>query len=284
MTKNYYQPPSFSDKGVKLLKAAILAFVLVSMPQSIMAETNKSQAVEQAGSFRGTVVDQNGEPLIGVSILVKGSTTGTVTDFDGNFALDVAQGKTLEVSYVGYATQQIIVKGSEIKIVLKEDAMKLDELVVVGFGTQKKANLTGSVANVDNKLLENRPLTNLSSGLAGLLPGVSVLQNSGQPGMDIGNINIRGIGTFNESGPLVIIDGFEGSMNDVNPNDVESISVLKDAASSAIYGSKAANGVILITTKRGKSGRATVTYQGLVGATTATDYPRFMSSDRIAEV
>lgn len=277
----YAKKPSPS---VKLCFMMTLATGLLALPLPAQANGSNVQATQQVSTVRGTVVDQSGSPLIGVSILVKGTTTGTVTDFDGNFVLDVAKGKTLEISYVGYLTQSVVVSGSSIHVVMKEDALNLEELVVVGYGLQKKANLTGSVANVDNKLLDNRPLTNLSSGLAGLLPGVSVLQNSGQPGLDVGTINIRGIGTFNESGPLVIIDGFEGTMNDVNPNDVESISVLKDAASSAIYGSKAANGVILITTKRGKTGRAAVTYQGLVGVTKATDYPRFMSSDRMAEV
>lgn len=266
------------------MRVSTLALALCAMPRLMMAKTNESMMVQQTGTVHGTVVDQSGEPLIGVSVLVKGTTTGTVTDLDGNFSLEAASGKTLVVSYVGYRTQEIVVKGSSLKITLREDQQNLDELVVIGYGTQKKANLTGSVANVDNKLLENRPLTNLSSGMAGLLPGVQVLQNSGQPGQDIGHINIRGVGTFNESGPLVIIDGVEGSMNDVNPNDVESISVLKDAASSAIYGSKAANGVILITTKRGKSGKPTITYQGLFGTTKATDYPHFMSSGRMAEV
>jgi len=277
----YAKKPSPS---VKLCFMMTLATGLLALPLPAQANGSNVQATQQVSTVRGTVVDQSGSPLIGVSILVKGTTTGTVTDFDGNFVLDVAKGKTLEISYVGYLTQSVVVSGSSIHVVMKEDALNLEELVVVGYGLQKKANLTGSVANVDNKLLDNRPLTNLSSGLAGLLPGVSVLQSSGQPGLDVGTINIRGIGTFNESGPLVIIDGFEGTMNDVNPNDVESISVLKDAASSAIYGSKAANGVILITTKRGKTGRAAVTYQGLVGVTKATDYPRFMSSDRMAEV
>lgn len=268
----------------ELCFAMALAAGLLTFPLPAQAAKSHVQATQQVSQVRGTVVDQSGMPLIGVSILVKGTSTGTVTDLDGNFVIDVAKGKTLVISYVGYHSENVVVNGSSIRVVLKEDALNLDELVVVGFGVQKRANLTGSVANVDKKLLENRPLTNLSSGLAGLLPGVSVLQNSGQPGLDVGNINIRGIGTFNESGPLVIIDGFEGTMNDVNPNDVETISVLKDAASSAIYGSKAANGVILITTKRGKSGKASVTYQGLVGMTKATDYPHFMSSDRIAEV
>lgn len=236
---------------------------------------------------KGTVVDVTGEPIIGAAVVVAGTTTGTVTDFDGNFVIENVANRTgqLKVSYVGYENQQVAYTvGTPVKVTLLEDNKNLDEVVVVGFGTQKKANLTGAVAAVDNKLLDNRPLTNLSSGLAGLLPGVSVVQTSGQPGQDVGNINIRGIGTFNNSGPLVIIDGFEGSMNDVNPNDVASISVLKDAASSSIYGSKAANGVILITTKRGQSGKATISYQGLVGTTNATNYPEFMSSAEIAEV
>lgn len=236
---------------------------------------------------KGTVVDVTGEPIIGAAVMVAGTTTGTVTDFDGNFVIENVANKSgqLKVTYVGYEPAQVsYTAGTPVKVTLQEDNKNLDEVVVVGFGTQKKANLTGAVAAVDNKLLDNRPLTNLSSGLAGLLPGVSVVQTSGQPGQDIGNINIRGVGSFNESGPLVIIDGFEGSMNDVNPNDVQSISVLKDAASSSIYGSKAANGVILITTKRGQSGKATISYQGLVGTTHATDYPHFMSSGEIAEV
>ena len=245
-----------------------------------------SLAAQAQNVVRGTVVDVNEEPVIGAAVMVVGTTTGTITDFDGNFVIEnAARTGQLKVTYVGYIPATVpYTAGQNVKITLKEDVANLEEVVVVGFGTQKKANLTGSVAAVDNKLLENRPLTNLSSGLAGLMPGVAVLQNSGQPGQDIGNINIRGIGTFNESGPLVIIDGFEGTINDVNPNDVESISVLKDAASSSIYGSKAANGVILITTKRGKSGKATVTYQGLAGVVNATDYPHFMTSGRIAEV
>lgn len=252
---------------------------------SLLIMLSISLAAAVAQSVRGTVVDSNGEPVIGASVVVTGTTIGSITDLDGNFSITgVAPSGHLDVSFVGYVTNKVAYHaGQNLRIVLEEDNKMLEEVVAVGYGTQKKANLTGSVANVDNKLLDNRPLTNLSSGLAGLLPGVSVVQTSGQPGSDIGTINIRGIGTFNESGPLVIIDGFEGTMNDVNPNDVASISVLKDAASSSIYGSKAANGVILITTKRGESGKAKVTYQGLVGITNTTNNPTFMSSAEIAE-
>ena len=257
------------------MKHILSLLFLVSVSLSALAQNH----------VRGTVVDVSGEPIIGVSVVVAGTTTGSVTDIDGKFEINAAKSSgTLKVSYVGYTSKEVpFTANTPVKIVLEEDRQNLDEVVVVGFGTQKKANLTGAVAAVDNKLLENRPLTNLSSGLAGLMPGVSVVQTSGQPGQDIGTINIRGVGTFNASGPLVIIDGFEGSLNDVNPNDVQSISVLKDAASSAIYGSKAANGVILVTTKHGQSGKPSVAYQGLVGVTTATNKPEFMESAEIAE-
>ncbi len=253
---------------------------------SLLILISISLATAVAQSVRGTVVDTNGEPVPGASVVVTGTTVGSITDIDGNFSITgVAPSGHLDVSFVGYVTNKVAYRsGQNLRIVLEEDNKMLEEVVAVGYGTQKKANLTGSVANVDNKLLDNRPLTNLSSGLAGLLPGVSVVQTSGQPGSDIGTINIRGLGTFNVSAPLVIIDGFEGTMNDVNPNDVASISVLKDAASSSIYGSKAANGVILITTKRGESGKAKVTYQGLVGMTNTTNNPTFMSSAEIAEI
>lgn len=285
MTKKRLPFPFRIGRGIKL--SIVAGIGLLSLPpQFAMAGFNNGQdvaVIQQNGLVRGTVVDESGDPLIGVSVLVKGSTTGTVTDTDGNFVLEVSNGKTLEISYVGYLTQNVRVTGSVLRIVLKEDMQNLEEVVVVGYGTQKKANLTGAVANVNNKLLDNRPLTNLSSGLAGLLPGVQVTQTSGQPGQDVGKINIRGVGTMNNATPMVIIDGVEGSLNDVNPNDVESISVLKDAASSAIYGSKAANGVILVTTKRGKAGKITVNYAGLVGSTRATDTPKYFSSAEIAE-
>lgn len=252
---------------------------------SFLALLSISLTTMLAQSVKGVVVDTTGEPVVGASVVVSGTTLGAMTDIDGKFTVDgVKSSGELMVSFVGYVTQKVAYTTSKpVNIVLAEDNKMLEEVVAVGYGTQKKANLTGAVANVDNKLLDNRPLTNLSSGLAGLMPGVSVVQTSGQPGQDVGKINIRGVGTFNEAGPLVIIDGFEGSLNDVNPNDVASISVLKDAASSSIYGSKAANGVILVVTKRGESGRAKVSYQGLVGVTTATDRPEFMGSAEIAE-
>lgn len=249
--------------------------------RTILPATGISQQHKQ---LKGVVEDVFG-PITGASVVVKGITNGIVTDMDGNFVLnDLKQGDIVVVSFIGYLTQEIKYTGqASLKVELKEDTQKLEEVIVVGYGTQKKVNVTGSVANVDNKLFENRPITNVSSGLQGLLPGVSVTQSSGQPGSDTGTIRVRGTGTLNSADPMVIVDGVESTMNDIDANDIESISVLKDAASSAIYGSKAANGVILITTKRGKSGKATISYSGNFGLTKATSIPEYFTSAQVAE-
>lgn len=204
----------------------------------------------------GTIVDQNGEPVIGANVVEKGTTNGTVTDIDGKFSLNVSSDNaTLIISYIGYLEQQLLVKDQKNwNLVLKEDSQSLEEVVVVGYGTQKKVNLTGAVSSVKfDEEMSNRPITDASQALSGKVSGVWVSQNIGKPGSDGAQLRIRGWGTLNNSDPLVIIDGVEGSFGQVNPNDIESISVLKDAASAAIYGSKAANGVVLVTTKMGKN-------------------------------
>lgn len=262
-----------------------LCLVLWSSGQVVQAsELNSQLAIEQVKrELKGKVIDAYGEPLIGVNVTIKGSTLGTITDFDGNFTLGVDDGDVIEVSYIGFIAQSIPYKGqSNLKITLKEDTQKLDEVIVVGYGTQKKVNLTGSVANVDSKLIESRPMTSVSAGLQGLLPGVTITQRSGQPGADGGTIRVRGTGTFNNANPMVIVDGVEGAMDDIDPNDIQSISVLKDAASSAIYGSKAANGVILITTKRGKEGKTSISYSGNFGWQDITEFPKYASSAEYA--
>ncbi len=211
----------------------------------------------------GTITDEEGKPLIGVNIQVKGSNQGTASDFDGRFTLEnVAEDAVLVISYIGYQTQEVSVDGqTNMEITMLSDAQLLDELVVVGYGTQKKENLTGAVASVNvAEQAESRPITSLSSGLSGLAAGLHVNQGNGRPGGDGATLRIRGQGTLNNSNPLVIIDGAVGNMNQINPQDVESISVLKDAASAAIYGSRAANGVILITTRKGQEGQFTVSY------------------------
>lgn len=247
---------------------------------------NSFATTQQAGICKGLVKDATGESVIGASVVVKGTTNGTITDFDGNFSLDgIKKGDVIVISYVGYQTQEIKWNGSPLNVILKEDSKTLSEVVVVGYGTQKKANLSGSVAMVDSKELENRPIQNVSSGLQGLMPGVAITGTNGAPGQDAGKIRVRGIGTLNEAGPYILVDGIETStLSAVDPNDIESISVLKDAASAAIYGSKAANGVVLITTKRGKTGQTKISYSGYLSFQNATNMIERMGSYEYASL
>ncbi|MDR0892265.1 MAG: SusC/RagA family TonB-linked outer membrane protein, partial [Mediterranea sp.] len=230
----------------------------------------------------GTVVDKkSNEPLIGTTILEKGTTNGTITDIDGNFSIHTKSGATLVISSIGYKSIEKPAQAGHLSIAMEEDSKQLDEVVVVGYGVQKKVNLTGSVASVGDGKLENRSAPNLSTMLTGLASGVSVRQSSGNPGDDGANIRVRGIGTFSGSdrAPLVLIDGSVGDMNSVNAEDVESVSVLKDAASAAIYGARGANGVILVTTKKGKKGSAPrVTYSGQFTQTAASRVFDFISN------
>ena len=214
---------------------------------------------QQKQTVKGTVKDANGDPIIGATVKVKGSTGGTVTDIDGKFTLDAPAGAELEVSSIGYLKQIVKAKGN-IAIVLKDDSQTLDELVVVGYGVQKKENLTGAVAFMNAEKLATRPVSSLSSALAGEMAGVTAVQTSGAPGGQNASITVRGQNSVNAASPLVIVDGVPGSMNVINPAEIESVTVLKDAASAAIYGVQAANGVILITTKKGKTGKTTVSY------------------------
>lgn len=215
----------------------------------------------------GKVTDQLGLGLPGVSVVVKGTTTGTITDTGGQYMLAGVPSKgTLVFSFVGMKSLEVAIEGRKtIHVTLEEETIGIEEVVAVGYATQKKVNLTGSVAAVDmTDVVESRPITSLSSGLSGLAAGLYVNQGTGRPGNDGATLRIRGQGTLNNSNPLVIIDGAVGSMNDLNPQDVESISVLKDAASSAIYGSRAANGVILITTRKGKEGTLKMNYSSYI--------------------
>ena len=256
--------------------------------QAVEAEKVHSVlSVSQDGrTVSGNVVDETGLPVIGVNVKVKGTTNGVITDLDGNFTLKgVPQDAVLVVSYVGYKEQEIKVGAqSQLSITLQEDTELIDEVVVVGYASQKKVNLTGSVSSVNMEdIAEKRPITNLSSGLAGMAAGISVTSSSNMPGNDNASIMVRGQGTLNDSSPLIIIDGVESNINTVAPQDVESMTVLKDAASASIYGSRAANGVILITTKKGKEGKINIDYTGYaslesIGKTIepVSDYARYM--------
>ena len=224
----------------------------------------------------GQVKDALGEPIIGANVVVKGTTNGTITDIDGNFSLEVPDNAILVVSYIGYTDRTVEVgNSSKVMVSLSEDTQKLDEVVVVGYGTQKKVNLTGAISSLDAETLENRPITNSTQTLQGT-QGVYVNQAGAQPGADGATIRIRGQGTLNDNNPLILVDGIEFPLEAVNPNDIESISVLKDAASSAIYGSRAANGVILVKTKGGKKGKFTVDYNNYFGVQQATYLPDFV--------
>lgn len=237
-------------------------------------------------SVSGTVKDHNGDPLVGAAVMVTNGTNSTalataITDVDGKFQIQATEGQSLFVSYIGHRDKTLKVTSSVVyNIVLDSDDLLLDETVVVGYGTQKKVNLTGSVATVDAKALNGKPITQASTALQGMVPGVTVTTASGGPGDDGGTIRVRGINSFGGSStaPLVLIDGVEGSIDSVDPALIESISVLKDAASSAIYGSRAANGVILVTTKRGNTDKFSLSYSGYVGWQNPTDLPKVVNS------
>lgn len=221
----------------------------------------------------GHVTDSNGEPLIGAYVKQKGTTNGTVTDIDGKFSLDVPAGATIVITHIGSYDYEGKAS-SNMTVHMQDNINDLNEVVVVGYGTQKKVNLTGAVSVVDSKEITDRKVVQTSAALQGIAPGVTVTQSTGQPGLDGGTIRIRGIGTLNNSSPLVIVDGVESDLDAVDAASIESISILKDAASSAIYGSKAANGVILVTTKRAKTGRFSIDYNFYLTKQSATDLPK----------
>ena len=249
--------------------------IITSAPISSKNESKK---------ISGIVLDETGQPIIGTNVIVKGSTNGVISDLNGSFTLEVPLGSKLQISYIGYQTKEITVDGNKtnLTVQLNEDSQALDEVVVVGYGTEKKVNVIGSIAQINGEKLQNRSSPMLSNALTGQMSGVTVIQRSGRPGQGGGEIRVRGVGSFggedNKSDALVLIDGIPGSLNEINTEDVESISVLKDASTAAIYGSRAANGVILVTTKTGKEGKISVSYNGYAGFNTATELPEFIDT------
>lgn len=234
---------------------------------------------QQGKTITGTITDESGEPLIGANVVEKGTTNGIITDMNGRFSLSVAENAILQVSYIGYLPQELPTRNqSNFQITLREDSQSLEEVVVVGFGTQKKVNLTGSVEAVKGTELIKRPVMSTALALQGLASGVTVTSNSGQPGKENETIRIRGIGTLNNNDPLVLVDGVVSSLNAVSPYDIESVSILKDAASASIYGSRAASGVILITTKRAKSDQFSISLSGNLGLQRYVDIPKYLGS------
>jgi len=256
--------------------AAVLA-VLIGASAGSLAVAQNTHRVS------GTVVS-NGESVIGASVMVKGTTMGAVTDIDGFYSIQTTPDAVLVFSAIGYETQEVNVAGrTKIDITLEESSLLLDDAVVVGYGVQKKVNLTGAVASVSTKELEGKPINNVLEGLQGTTPGLVIQQGSSTPG-GVPSMNIRGYNTMNDNNPLVIIDGIEGSLANLNPGDIEQISVLKDASSTAIYGSRASNGVILVTTKKGAEGEVHVDYDMSMGWQQATALPTVVDSWIYAEL
>ncbi len=238
--------------GAGLALLVLLSAGSVKAANGSASNDGLAVAQQSARTISGVVKDATGETIIGANVSVKGTTTGTITGIDGKFSLNVPVGSTVKISYIGYKDFETVISNqTTLEVVLKVDSQTLDEVVVVGFGTQKKVNVTGAVSMVGSEVIESRPVQNVSQALQGVVPGLNFSVNTSGGALDNTlNVNIRGAGTIGDgsnSSPLVLIDGVEGNMNAINPQDIESISVLKDAASASIYGSRAAFGVILIT-------------------------------------
>lgn len=266
-------------------KVKMIALLMVAIPAvagNPMLSANSPEgftAVQQAKTVKGKVVDNNGEPLIGVTVKEVGTQNATVTDIDGNYRLSLNKTNAqLAFSYIGY--QDVIFNANDnLVVTMKENNNELNEVVVVGYGTQKKVNLTGSVVSVNmEKETNSRPVTTVAQALQGMAAGLDIQQGSGKPGAENFSVNIRGVGTMNDASPLVLVDGMEMSLSDVNPMDIENISILKDAASCAIYGNRGANGVILVTTKNGTEGKVSVSYTGRLSINQPSKLVRFMSN------
>jgi TonB-linked SusC/RagA family outer membrane protein len=258
--------------------------IIVRQPQKEEKKTTTPVAVEKDYDVKGTIVDVNGQPLPGVNITVQGTTTGVTTDLSGSFTLRIRDGKRalLVASYIGFSTKKVWVSAEtgSLKIVLEESSASLNEVVVVGYGTQKKLNLTGAVTTASGEILENRPIGNIAQGLQGMVPNLNITFNSGQPNQ-AANINIRGNTSLNGGNALVLVDGVEISdLSLINPQDVESVSVLKDASAAAVYGARAAFGVMLVTTKKGARNQKTkVSYSNNLSWSSPARLPEMPRSD-----
>ena len=263
-----------------IAKQANVAYVLKSGHQIVLSSV---KTVQQQGNKKvtGTITDPKGEPIIGANVVVKGSTNGTITDIDGHFSIEVTPNAILQVSYIGYVAQDVPVGNKDnLVISIHEDTQKLDEVVVVGYGSQKKVNLTGAVEQVTSDVFEGRPTANATQMLEGVVPNLNISLSDGKPGRTA-DFNVRGAGSINGGSALVLIDGVEGDPSMLNPNDIESISVLKDAAASAIYGARAPFGVVLITTKNATEGKPKVTWSSSYSLQSPQNVPDVVSDGYI---
>ena len=257
--------------------SALLCVPVCSYAADAQAKAVPAQAVQQGHTVKGKIVDENGEPMIGVTVRVNGGKAATVTDLDGNFSLNARPGDMLEISYVGYKTANVRAKSSAMNIQMEADVTGLDDVVVIGYGTVKKRDLTGAVTTMKNEDITIAPTGNVMEALQGKVAGMDITKSSGQIGAGV-NILLRGSRSiYGDNSPLFIIDGLPGSMDDVNPNDIESVDVLKDASSTAIYGSAGANGVVIITTKRGQTGKVNINFDAYYGFSGSPEYKHGMT-------
>ena len=278
-----------SDRAVDLNRKVSLNVQSLSLEetlQKLFAGTNvsykivnnqiilsKAQGTQQSKLVKGTVVDKNGEPVIGANVIVKGTTNGTITDIDGNFSLEAPGNAKLVVSYIGYEAQEIAVGNqTKLKVMLKDDSQALDEVLVVAYGTQKVRSVTGAMGKLDAEEIADIPVPNIANKMQGKFAGVSITQSNGEPNAGMA-IRIRGAASINGgNAPLIVVDGFPITTNNgtgleqISPEEIENITILKDAASASLYGSRAANGVILVTTKSGKAGKTSIDFSAYLGA------------------
>ena len=262
---------------MKLWQFLSVILILSISPLEISGQNN-------SGIVSGSVFNSGQEPLVGVSVFVKGTNIGTMTDADGRFSVKAEDGQSLEFRYIGYDTKVVTVNGKTMSVTMSENQVILDDVVVIGYGTQKKSDLTGSLSSVKGEDIVKTGDTNITQSLQGKAPGVYVTSNSGTPGAGA-TIRIRGYGSIStDLTPLYVVDGQpmeESSVNTINPIDIENIEVLKDASATAIYGSRGANGVILITTKKGKSGKTNITFDASFGWSNAINRVHMMNSDQL---
>ena len=270
----------------------LVACLCLSSPMNSFAVSNNNvqatQSVQQQKTVKGSILDENGEPMIGVSVVVKGTTTGTITDFDGNFSLNVpANAKTLEISYIGYKTQEVQIGKTPLSIKMQPDNQLLDEVVVIGYGTVKKRDLTGAVTSVKSEDIRLNPGSRPMDALQGKVAGLDITKSSGQAGTT-SSVQLRGVRSMQYDddskeltggSPTYIIDGMPGDINTLNPNDIESIEVLKDASSTAVYGSAGANGVIIVTTKQATTGKPVINFDMYAGFTKAMNTMKMRSGE-----
>lgn len=244
---------------------------LTLLPQELLAVENSIQAVQQSNEVEGVVKDASGEPIIGATVRVVGTKIATVTDLDGNFKIKAKSGQSLQFTYVGCKPKIVKVGRGSIAVTLEDDSQVLKDVQVVAYGVQKKVTVTGAISNINGSELTKVPTGSINNMLSGVVPGLSSVQYSGEPGADAATILVRGQATTNNSSPLIQVDGVERDFNDIDPSEIESITVLKDASATAVFGVRGANGVILVTTKRGKEGKAKISANTSMSVIVPTD-------------